>query len=335
MEKGCLVAPEPIQVRGDQHLVVVPEHGCVHRRLVEAQLDAVGPEERAEVVEGGHHPSPHCASQALLAATGASTRELMARMGPASPDAALRYQHATRDRDVAIANALEQMVAQWPNGMRHGSAMTPVDRERASGGTPADLRLPESGRRESNSRSQLGKSLSAHHRGRARRNTPVRMRTRDTHGLSRTESDVEWLLNNEASRWCRQGSDQYEAWLEDGGAPETGLRRHEAARSAPHAWVCGVGRLMASWASRFSADRRGGADRARRRTVGRQAWPNGSPSQRPRPRRSHVQRRRRHAPGGVSPRRDVPLPHGAATCPAMGDAGTQPVGVRSYGTLVR
>jgi integrase len=32
------------------------------------------------------------------AATGASTRELMARMGHSTPDAALRYQHATEDR---------------------------------------------------------------------------------------------------------------------------------------------------------------------------------------------------------------------------------------------
>ncbi|HET6873639.1 MAG TPA: site-specific integrase [Acidimicrobiales bacterium] len=42
----------------------------------------------------------------LAAATGASTKELMARMGHASPQAALIYQHATADRDRAIAEAL-------------------------------------------------------------------------------------------------------------------------------------------------------------------------------------------------------------------------------------
>ena len=42
----------------------------------------------------------------LAAATGASTRELMVRMGHASPQAALIYQHATADRDRAIAEAL-------------------------------------------------------------------------------------------------------------------------------------------------------------------------------------------------------------------------------------
>ena len=44
----------------------------------------------------------------LAAATGATTAELMHRAGHASPDAALRYQHATRDRDQVIAKALNQ-----------------------------------------------------------------------------------------------------------------------------------------------------------------------------------------------------------------------------------
>jgi hypothetical protein len=39
----------------------------------------------------------------LAATTGASTRELMARMGHASPPAALIYQHASANRDRAIA----------------------------------------------------------------------------------------------------------------------------------------------------------------------------------------------------------------------------------------
>jgi integrase len=42
----------------------------------------------------------------LAAATGASLRELMARLGHSSTRAALIYQHATRDRDQAIADAL-------------------------------------------------------------------------------------------------------------------------------------------------------------------------------------------------------------------------------------
>ena len=46
----------------------------------------------------------------LAAGTGASTRELMARMGHASPRAALIYQHASAERDRAIAEALAAQI---------------------------------------------------------------------------------------------------------------------------------------------------------------------------------------------------------------------------------
>ncbi|MBO0892875.1 MAG: site-specific integrase, partial [Acidimicrobiales bacterium] len=48
------------------------------------------------------------------AATGASTRELMVRMGHTTPDAALRYQHATQERDRVIAEALAEMARPAP-----------------------------------------------------------------------------------------------------------------------------------------------------------------------------------------------------------------------------
>lgn len=48
------------------------------------------------------------------AATGASIRELMNRLGHASSDTALRYQHATKDRDAAIAVALSELVGRQP-----------------------------------------------------------------------------------------------------------------------------------------------------------------------------------------------------------------------------
>lgn len=51
----------------------------------------------------------------LAAMTGASTKELMSRMGHASARAALIYQHATQDRDVAIAEGLSALIeAQRP-----------------------------------------------------------------------------------------------------------------------------------------------------------------------------------------------------------------------------
>ena len=48
----------------------------------------------------------------LAAATGASLKEVMARLGHSSTRAALIYQHATRDRDQAIADALGGLVLQ-------------------------------------------------------------------------------------------------------------------------------------------------------------------------------------------------------------------------------
>ena len=59
------------------------------------------------------HDLRHVANT-LTAASGASTKELMHRMGHASSAAALRYQHATRDRDAAIASALGDLIQPKP-----------------------------------------------------------------------------------------------------------------------------------------------------------------------------------------------------------------------------
>jgi integrase len=47
----------------------------------------------------------------LAASSGASTRELMHRMGHASMRAALIYQHATSERDREIASAMDRRIA--------------------------------------------------------------------------------------------------------------------------------------------------------------------------------------------------------------------------------
>ena len=45
----------------------------------------------------------------LAAATGASSAELMGRLGHGTPQAALRYQHVSADRDQAIAELLSKI----------------------------------------------------------------------------------------------------------------------------------------------------------------------------------------------------------------------------------
>ena len=97
------------------------------------------------------------------ATQGATTRELMARAGHASPAAALRYQHPAEDRDAAIAEALSglaESARKLPN-WDPSAGYSRDDGEDSSTGssttTTVDWTLEESGRRESNPRSQLGK----------------------------------------------------------------------------------------------------------------------------------------------------------------------------------
>ncbi|MGI8792736.1 MAG: tyrosine-type recombinase/integrase [Acidimicrobiales bacterium] len=71
----------------------------------------------------------------LAASTGASTKELMQRFGHASPRAALIYQHASHERDVAIALGLDALIraavnddADRPDRTRTGDAAPGVAR---------------------------------------------------------------------------------------------------------------------------------------------------------------------------------------------------------------
>lgn len=66
--------------------------------------------------------------------TGASTKELMARMGHASPRAALIYQHATKDRDASIAAALSDLVEQA--AVHDKAPVLPLTESRVVGGGP-------------------------------------------------------------------------------------------------------------------------------------------------------------------------------------------------------
>lgn len=69
---------------------------------------------KAELPDFRFHDLRHTGNT-LAAATGASTKELMARMGHASMRAALIYQHATSDRDAAIARALSKLALAQPD----------------------------------------------------------------------------------------------------------------------------------------------------------------------------------------------------------------------------
>jgi integrase len=67
-------------------------------------------------VPGTHFHDLRHTGGTLAATTGATTRELMTRLGHSSTRAAMIYQHATRDRDKAIADALGVLADKARNG---------------------------------------------------------------------------------------------------------------------------------------------------------------------------------------------------------------------------
>jgi integrase len=83
--------------------------GTLRRHVLHKKWDSA----RVEVglPEGFRFHDLRHTANTLTAMTGASTRELMHRMGHASSDAALRYQHATTARDVELAAALGDLIA--------------------------------------------------------------------------------------------------------------------------------------------------------------------------------------------------------------------------------
>ncbi|WP_405706460.1 tyrosine-type recombinase/integrase [Streptomyces sp. NBC_00069] len=71
-------------------------------------------------IKGLHFHDLRHTGNTLAASTGASTRELMARMGHSTARAALIYQHASADRDRLIADALSKLVQGTRKDTRKG-----------------------------------------------------------------------------------------------------------------------------------------------------------------------------------------------------------------------
>jgi integrase len=106
------------------------------------------------------HDLRHTAAT-LAAATGATTRELMQRLGHATPAMALRYQHVMADRQAALAAALDGLVRQ---ALQQQRTREGTPRARQQGRTTREDPLQAasqhqqgSGRRESNPHRELGK----------------------------------------------------------------------------------------------------------------------------------------------------------------------------------
>lgn len=88
-----------------------PKGGPLRPHVWQKNWDAA---RRTVGLENLHFHDLRHVANTMAASTGASLRELMYRMGHASPDAALRYQHATQERDAAIAQALGALIGAAP-----------------------------------------------------------------------------------------------------------------------------------------------------------------------------------------------------------------------------
>jgi integrase len=97
------------------------------------------------------HDLRHAAGT-LAAQQGATTKELMARMGHASPAAALRYQHASEKRDRELAQRLDAVIVSSRPGpkparirSRHPRAIKVIRPGQPQAQTESDKELSESG----------------------------------------------------------------------------------------------------------------------------------------------------------------------------------------------
>ncbi|MFG3379640.1 tyrosine-type recombinase/integrase [Streptomyces sp. NPDC047999] len=134
--KRTVAIPDVIATDLATHLAVFAEHGPDGRvfigakkatprrnhfgKLWRAACDQAG-------VKGLHFHDLRHTGNTLAAATGASTRELMTRMGHSTARAALIYQHATAERERLIGQAVSAVVEQArkqdskPNGHAAGT----------------------------------------------------------------------------------------------------------------------------------------------------------------------------------------------------------------------
>jgi integrase len=117
-------SPEP-----DAIVFVAPQGGPLRRaRLSEAWCEAkeiVGLDPRLHIHDLRHHAATLMARKPDI-----TTKELMARIGHASPRAALRYQQATEDRDAEIASFIDEHIAKAARAPKAGLSRLPRD-ERA------------------------------------------------------------------------------------------------------------------------------------------------------------------------------------------------------------
>jgi integrase len=96
--------------RGSKARLFTGEKGGTLRRIQWQRIWKRAKNEVPDLPFDFHSHDLRHTANTIAASAGASTKELMDRMGHASSDAALRYQHATRDRDRIIADLVGETI---------------------------------------------------------------------------------------------------------------------------------------------------------------------------------------------------------------------------------
>ena len=135
--RRLVALPAPVTAELDRHLRRVTERGedaFVFTSATGVPIEASNSRDRiwlpatqrAGLAGLRFHDLRHAAGT-LAAQAGATTKELMARLGHASPQAAMVYQHASLARDVVIAQRLAQMAeAAGLTAAAHGCSERPA-----------------------------------------------------------------------------------------------------------------------------------------------------------------------------------------------------------------
>jgi hypothetical protein len=108
-------------------------------RRPRAARSPLPPEGRLEGLR--FHDLRHTAAT-LAVVAGATTKELMARMGHSTPDMAIRYQHIMEGRDAIIAAGLDRLIQAGDGAKPSGTDVARRERKRGTRSTkrPSDQR---------------------------------------------------------------------------------------------------------------------------------------------------------------------------------------------------
>jgi len=126
---------EFVAAGGEALLFTGGKGAALRRSNFQRAVDWAESVRKAGLPQGFHFHDLRHTGNTLAAASGASTRELMHRMGHASMRAALIYQHATSERDREIADALGARIERE----RGGSGAGGPDGDYGSAGVQANV----------------------------------------------------------------------------------------------------------------------------------------------------------------------------------------------------